>query len=132
MSRQIRTEKARYYEILEYTQKGDSDITPWLEWSLECYARGAEFAVAVIEDVSRASRFRKAFQHIAFSARQNGSRAIVPALRRQHRGQEMGRARKNVARLRSTRHLAIDRIGCARQNPGGSKNTTYAILEPSD
>jgi Fic family protein len=34
MSAQIRVERKQYYEILENTQKGDMNITPWLSWFL--------------------------------------------------------------------------------------------------
>lgn len=36
MSSQIRIEKKQYYEILEKTQRGDLDITRWIEWFLNC------------------------------------------------------------------------------------------------
>ncbi len=36
MSSQIRNERKQYYEILEETQKGNSDITNWIMWFLEC------------------------------------------------------------------------------------------------
>jgi Fic family protein len=36
MSAQIRKERKQYYEILENTQKGDLDITAWLNWFLNC------------------------------------------------------------------------------------------------
>ena len=36
MSSQIRLERKQYYEKLEKTQKGSSDITEWLLWFLEC------------------------------------------------------------------------------------------------
>ena len=36
MSAQIRIERKQYYEILEKTQKGDLDITEWIEWFLSC------------------------------------------------------------------------------------------------
>jgi len=36
MSSQIRLERKQYYEMLEKTQKGKSDITEWLLWFLEC------------------------------------------------------------------------------------------------
>ena len=36
MSAQIRQERNAYYDILEATQKGDLEITPWLEWFLGC------------------------------------------------------------------------------------------------
>src|SRR5471030_1148919 len=39
VSAQIRQERNSYYDILEATQKGDLDITPWLEWFLGCLDR---------------------------------------------------------------------------------------------
>jgi len=36
MSAQIRIERKEYYEILEKTQKGDLDITQWIQWFLNC------------------------------------------------------------------------------------------------
>ena len=42
MSAQIQADRNAYYEILESTQKGDSDITPWLEWFLSCLLHSME------------------------------------------------------------------------------------------
>ena len=39
MSAQIQQERKAYYDILEATQKGDLDITRWLEWFLACLGR---------------------------------------------------------------------------------------------
>lgn len=36
MSAQIRIERKRYYDMLEFTQKGDLDITTWIQWFLNC------------------------------------------------------------------------------------------------
>ncbi len=36
LSAQIQQERKSYYQILEQTQKGKLDITPWLEWFLHC------------------------------------------------------------------------------------------------
>ncbi len=36
MSAQIRIERKEYYEILEKTQKGNLDITAWIQWFLNC------------------------------------------------------------------------------------------------
>jgi Fic family protein len=42
MSAQIGIERNAYYDILESTQKGDLDITPWMEWFLGCLDRAAQ------------------------------------------------------------------------------------------
>jgi Fic family protein len=44
MSAQIRRERNDYYKLLETTQKGDLDITPWMGWFLGCLGRAFESA----------------------------------------------------------------------------------------
>ena len=41
LSAQIRKEHKAYDETLEWTQKGDLDVTPW-EWFLNCLLRAIE------------------------------------------------------------------------------------------
>ncbi|UFX42740.1 Fic family protein [Bradyrhizobium sp. 41S5] len=51
MSAQIRSERTTYYDMLESTQKGDLNVTPWLEWFLRCLDRaftGAETILAAV------------------------------------------------------------------------------------
>jgi Fic family protein len=44
MSAQIRREREAYYDILEETQNGTLDITPWMEWFLGCLGRAIDGA----------------------------------------------------------------------------------------
>ena len=39
MSAQIMAERDSYYRVLEMTQKGSGDLTPWVVWFLECLER---------------------------------------------------------------------------------------------
>ena len=39
MSSQIRAERAAYYEVLERTQRGTTDVTDWITWFLACLGR---------------------------------------------------------------------------------------------
>lgn len=51
MSAQIRAERDEYYKLLEATQKGGLDITPWMMWFLTCLKRvfeGAETQLAAV------------------------------------------------------------------------------------
>ena|SRR5579883_1536212 len=57
MSAQIQEERNDYYDILEATQKGDLDITPWLDWFFGCLGRAFEGAEAVLAGVLRKARF---------------------------------------------------------------------------
>jgi Fic family protein len=51
MSAQIRQERAAYYDILEQTQKGGMDVTPWMAWFLGCLGRAIEGAQSVLGTV---------------------------------------------------------------------------------
>lgn len=57
MSAQIRLERNAYYNMLEETQKGDLDITAWLEWFLECLNRAFDAAETILASVLRKVRF---------------------------------------------------------------------------
>jgi Fic family protein len=70
MSAQIRQERKAYYEILEATQKGDLDITRWLEWFLECLGRAFERAETILATVLNKARFWENFATAKFNQRQ--------------------------------------------------------------
>lgn len=57
MSAQIRTERKAYYNMLEMTQKGGLDITPWLLWFIGCLDRAFEGAETILANVMRKARF---------------------------------------------------------------------------
>jgi Fic family protein len=51
MSAQIEAERQTYYDVLEQSQRGGVDITPWLRWFLECLGRAltrAEGTLALV------------------------------------------------------------------------------------
>jgi Fic family protein len=70
MSAQIRQERNAYYEKLEATQKGELDITPWLEWFLACLNRAFDGAENTLADVLRKAEFWKKHAGAAFNDRQ--------------------------------------------------------------
>lgn len=57
MSAQIRQERKAYYEILESTQKGDLDITRWLEWFLVCLGRAFDRAETILAAILDKAHF---------------------------------------------------------------------------
>jgi Fic family protein len=57
MSSQIRHERKAYYDILENTQKGDLDITAWLDWFLGCLDRAFDRAETLLAGVLKKARF---------------------------------------------------------------------------
>lgn len=57
MSAQIRQERNAYYAILEKTQKGTLNVTPWLEWFLSCLRTALSLADEKLEAVLQRARF---------------------------------------------------------------------------
>jgi Fic family protein len=62
LSAQIQREREEYYDRLEATQKGDLDITAWLEWFLGCLLRAIQSADETLAQVLAKARF---WQHWA-------------------------------------------------------------------
>lgn len=57
MSAQIKTERNKYYTVLESTQKGNLDITNWLSWFLECLSRAIVATDETLATVIKKSKF---------------------------------------------------------------------------
>lgn len=57
MSAQIRKERKQYYDILESTQKGDVDITDWLNWFLTCLDRAIGATNETLAVIMRKAKF---------------------------------------------------------------------------
>lgn len=70
MSAQILKERKGYYEILESTQRGELDITPWLEWFLDCLYNSMEQTEQTISMILERARFWENNSKQEFNLRQ--------------------------------------------------------------
>jgi len=70
MSAQIRKERNAYYDMLEATQKGNLEITPWLEWFLGCLDRAFDGAEDILSSVLTKARFWEQHAGVSFNDRQ--------------------------------------------------------------
>jgi Fic family protein len=70
MSAQIQQERNAYYDILEAMQKGDLDITPWLDWFLGCLGRAFDGAETILGSVLLKAKFWKTHEGESFNGRQ--------------------------------------------------------------
>ena len=70
MSAQIRQERRDYYAILEATQKGGLDVTPWLAWFIGCLDRALDGAQVLLANVLRKARFWERHAGAGFNDRQ--------------------------------------------------------------
>jgi Fic family protein len=70
MSARIRKERNAYYTILEKTQRGDLDITTWLEWFLQCLSRAMDESEEILSLVLKKAFFWKTHEKTIFNHRQ--------------------------------------------------------------
>jgi Fic family protein len=70
MSAQIERERKKYYEILEVTQKGGLEITPWLSWFLGCLGRAIDGAEMLLGSVLEKARFWESIGETPLNERQ--------------------------------------------------------------
>lgn len=130
MSGQIRTERKAYYNILEQTQKGSLDVTPWLLWFLECFGRAIDGAGTVCGAALRKAEFWQTHDGSTFNDRQRkvlnlwldgmDGNLTVPKWAKLTKT-SMATAQRDVADL-------VER-GVLRRGPGGSKNSNYDVVE---
>ena len=70
MSAQIRRERKNYYDTLEWTQKGELDVTRWQDWFLNCLLSAIEGAQEILSAVLIKARFWERFAKEPFNKRQ--------------------------------------------------------------
>ena len=130
MSGQIERERKEYYAVLERTQKGDLNITPWLEWFLSCLGRAIEEADTGLADVLRKARIWQHANQYALNARQH---SVINRLLDSFVGKltsskyaKMAKCSPDTA-LRDIRELM--EYGILRQGESGGRSTSYALSD---
>jgi Fic family protein len=131
MSAQIRQERKAYYEILEATQKGDLDITAWLEWFLDCLGRAFERAETILATVLNKARFWERFAKVEFNERQ---RDIVNRMLNGFEGKLTSSKWAKLAKCsQDTAARDIDdliRKKALVKDAAGGRSTSYSLVLP--
>ncbi len=131
MSSQIRAERRDYYNILEATQKGDLDITAWLEWFLGCLDRAFDSAERMLAGVIRKAEFWDANSGAKLNDRQ---REIVNRLLDGFEGKLTSSKYAIITKTsQDTASRDIDDLIKQRmleKDPGGGRSTSYSLVEP--
>jgi len=130
MSAQILVERNDYYNLLEQTQKGALDVTPWMRWFLGCLDRAFDGAEATLSGVLRKARFWECHAGESFNDRQ---RKIVNRLLDGFEGKltsskwaklakcSQDTANRDISDLVNRRVLA--------KNAAGGRSTSYSLVE---
>jgi len=130
MSAQIRLERDAYFSILEQTQKSSMDVTPWMEWFLNCLSRAIEGARVTLGKVLYKSRF---WESIAVFSLNDRQRIVLGRLLDGLDGKLTTAKWAKLAKcshdsaLRDIQILVAQRI--LIQNPEGGRSTSYSLTD---
>ncbi|WP_221793399.1 Fic family protein [Oceanobacter mangrovi] len=134
MSAAILERRQSYYDILESTQRGDMDITPWLLWFFDTLEQTLDQALESIDRTLNKRRFWMKFHDAGLSPEQ------IKVLNRLLDGGEKGfedgisssqyQKVAKVSKATATRHLAdLLSKGCIEKLPGGGRSTRYRVTD---
>lgn len=133
MSTQIQHEREGYYAILERTQKGGLDITPWMEWFFICLGRAIEGAQETLENVLFKARFWESVSTATLNERQ---RAVLTRLLDGFEGKlTTSKWAKLTKSSQDTAARDITRLieqGILVRNAGGGRSTSYSLAGRGD
>ncbi|HEX4086525.1 MAG TPA: Fic family protein [Chthoniobacteraceae bacterium] len=130
MSAQIETERKDYYDILERGQRGGLDITPWLEWFLDCLGRAIDKAQESLAGTLRKARLWEWIHRLPVNERQ---RKVINRLLDGFEGKLSSSKYAKLAKcsadtaLRDIKEL-LER-GILIQDEAGGRSTSYHLAE---
>jgi Fic family protein len=135
MAASIMEKRNEYYAILESTQKGDLDITAWMQWFVVTLKHTLETALTRIDFVLNKARFWQIHSQDGLNVQQ--SKVLNRLLDAGPGGFEGGLNAKKymgiagVAKPTATRHLAdLLQKNCLIKLEGGGRSTRYDINWP--
>ena len=129
MSAQIRAERKAYYDLLERTQKGGTEVTAWILWFLDCLGRAIDGADGVLAAVIARGRFWERAAALALNERQ------IKVLNRLLDGFEGKMTSSKWALIAKCSQDTANRdiatligLGLMRKGEGGGRSTHYEIV----
>ncbi len=131
MSVAILERRNSYYDILEQSQRGETDITAWLTWFLDTLAASLRQVMADIGQTLQKTRFWQRVDQTQLSKEQ------VKVLNRLLDGDfsegisnsQYGKVAK-VSPATATRHLAqLVELGCLVKTEAGGRSTRYRLVQ---
>lgn len=132
LSAQIIKERKSYYEILENTQKGEGDITSWVNWFLDMFILSIKASDKLIQKAALIGRFYSDHERVDLNERQKKViKKMVESLPEAFIGGltnkkyvSMTRASAATAK-RDIQDLVEKKI--LIQNDGGGRSTSYRL-----
>jgi Fic family protein len=135
MAASIMEKRSEYYQILEQTQKGQLDITAWMQWFLNTFKHTLQAALSRIDFVLLKARFWQTHAQDGLNAQQ--IKVLNRLLDGGPEGFEGGlsaakyKGLTKVSKATATRHIQeLLEKDCIEKLDGGGRSTRYEINWP--
>lgn len=128
LSAQIQRERKSYYAILEKTQKGPLDITPWIEWFFDCLGGAIDRALSTLNTILDKKSFWESLRDIPLNERQ---KKIIDRLLGGFQGPLTSSKWAKIAKCsQDTAYrdiLDLLNRGILIKDPKGGRSTSYSL-----
>jgi Fic family protein len=127
MSVAILERRSSYYDVLEQSQKGNTDITAWLVWFLDTLAASLRQVLADIEQTLQKTRFWQQVDQTKLGKEQVKvlNRLLDGDFKDGINNSQYGKVAK-VSPATASRHLAqLVEMGCLVRTEAGGRSTRY-------
>ena len=130
MSSQIRAERKDYYHVLEWTQKGDMDVTRWQDWFLGCLGRAIEESDETLNAVMVKARFWGRFAKEPLNDRQiKAMNKLLDGFEGKLTSSKWAKIAKCSQDTASRDIKDLIERGALQKDPGGGRSTSYSVVE---
>ena len=134
MSAQIRNERKAYYDCLENTQKGDLDITEWLQWFLACLSKALDLAETTLSGVIHKALYWEWLKEKGEKSLNTRQTLMINRLLDGFEGKLTTAKWSKIAKcshdtaLRDIQNLVAQ--GILTKDESGGRSTSYSLFEP--
>lgn len=129
LSAQIQLERKSYYDILESTQKGSLDVTPWIKWFFRCLTRAIETALINLDGILYKTKFWESLANTVLNDRQ---KKIINCLLDGFEGKLTTSKWAKITKCsQDTAYRDILNLvekGILRKNLEGGRSTSYSLV----
>ena len=129
MASQIMRERNDYYNVLERTGKGTTDVTGWMTWFVDCLGRAIESAENNLSSILARSRFWERIAEIAINDRQQ---KVINLLLGDFTGNLTTSRWARITKCSTDTALrditALVEHGILARGPEGGRSTNYSLV----
>jgi Fic family protein len=130
ISAQIKEEQGTYYEQLEKMQKGDLDITAYLDWFLDCIDRAFDGAETISARVIRKATFWEQCAHRSLNDRQRRMlNLLIDGFEGKLTSSKWAKITKCSQDTAGRDINALVQQNLLKKEPAGGRSTSYSLVE---